>query len=453
MLWVNLFLTLFMKRALAVIPLSLAATATLLYGVASVIGFVEQETSSQPPVAHQSPQPEETLTLVPPPPHWNVQDPKLSALYPIEGEKAGGCCQPNLGLDDRLWGESGDRSQLLQAIDSSLRYLNSEAAAKFYRNYPLAGVTQARVTRSLQRFRELLLTVNSAAELQAAVRREFVFYQAVGIGPVRQGEVLFTAYFEPIYQASRTRTPEYRYPLYGRPPDLESWPRPHPARGELEGTDGLQTHPKLQGLELFWLRDRLEAYLIHIQGSAKLQLTDGAETSVGYAGNVRQNYTSVGKELVEDGKLTLEEATMPGILAYFQRYPQQMDEYIPRDRSFVFFQEKHGAPASGSIGVPLTRDRSIATDKSLMPPGAIALIHAPLPVIGNNGQLEDRIVSRYVLDQDTGGAIQGPGRVDYFVGSGKEAGDRAGVTRHLGQLYYLLLDEPAQSGNPKGDLG
>ncbi|MDY6783155.1 MAG: MltA domain-containing protein [Cyanobacteriota bacterium] len=438
-----------MKRALAVIPLSLAATATLLYGVASLIGFVEQETSSSrpspPPVVEEPSQPENAIALASPSPHWNVQDPKLLALYPIAGDKAGGCCQPNLGLDDRLWGENGDKAQLLQAIDYSLRYLNSEAAAKVYRDYPIAGVTQERVLRSLQRFRELLMAASSAAELQQLVRGEFTFYQAVGIGPVRQGEVLFTAYFEPIYQGSRTRTAEYRYPLYGRPADLDRWQRPHPARGELEGKDGLQTHPKLQGLELFWLRDRLEAYLIHIQGSAQLQLTDGTETSVGYAGNVRQNYTSIGKELVEDGKLTLEEATMPGILAYFQQYPAQMDEYVPRDRSFVFFRETGGAPATGSIGVPLTADRAIATDKSLMPPGAIALIHAPLPVVGNDGQLQEQIISRYVLDQDTGGAIQGPGRVDYFVGSGKEAGDRAGVTRHLGQMYYLLLNEPTNS--------
>jgi membrane-bound lytic murein transglycosylase A len=430
-----------MKRALIAIPLSFAATATLLYGLASLLGFVQQEIPPQPQALVQSPAPETKLTLAPPPPHWNVRVPKLLPLYPIEGEKAGGCCQPDLGLDDRLWGENGDRAKLLQAIDYSLRYLGSEAAAAAYHQYPIKEITRERVLRSVQRFRQLVVAAKSAAELQAAVKREFVFYQAVGIGPVRKGEVLFTAYFEPIYAASRVRTAEYRYPLYRRPPDLDNWPSPHPPRGELEGKDGLQTHPKLKGLELFWLRDRWEAYTIHIQGSARLQLTDGTETSVGYAGSIRQDYTSVGKELVEDRKLTLDEASMPGIVAYFERHPAQMNEYLPRDRSFVFFGEKHGEPASGSIGVPLSPERSIATDKSLMPPGALALIHTPLPFASNNGQMEDRIISRYVLDQDTGGAIQGPGRVDYFAGSGKEAGDRAGVTRHHGQLYYLLLKE------------
>jgi membrane-bound lytic murein transglycosylase A len=95
----------------------------------------------------------------------------------------------------------------------------------------------------------------------------------------------------------------------------------------------------------------------------------------------------------------------------------------------------------GSINVPLTASRSIATDKSLMPPGALALIHAPIPFKNAKGEMEFRTVSRYVLDQDTGGAIRGPGRVDYFLGTGAVAGDRAGVTVADGQLYYLLLKQ------------
>ena len=98
-------------------------------------------------------------------------------------------------------------------------------------------------------------------------------------------------------------------------------------------------------------------------------------------------------------------------------------------------------PAQGSINVPLTAERSIATDKSLMPPGALALIRAAIPFADANGKMEHRIVSRYVLDQDTGGAIKGAGRVDYFLGTGKLAGDRAGVTVSNGHLYYLLLKQ------------
>ncbi len=112
---------------------------------------------------------------------------------------------------------------------------------------------------------------------------------------------------------------------------------------------------------------------------------------------------------------------------------------MPRWERFVFFKEKSGVAATGSINVPVTPERSIATDKSLMPPGALAVIHTAIPFPNTAGNLEYRNVSRFVLDQDTGSAIKGPGRVDYFMGSGKLAGDRAGITGGNGSLYYLLL--------------
>ena len=360
----------------------------------------------------------------------------LVPVNPTVAEVA--CCQlGSLGLDEQMWGRgNGDRQALLAAVDRSLQYLKTDDAAAAYRRYPIAEITGDRVRRSLERFRELVLKSSSAAQLQAAVKREFVFYQSVGHG---KGDVLFTAYYEPVYAASRVPTVAYRYPIYRLPPDLSSWPKPHPTRLELEGADGLQVSSRLRGLELFWLRSRMDAFLLQIEGSGRLQLTDGSETTVGYTGNTAYSYTSIGRELANDGKLPLEGMTMPIILQYFSEHPKDLNTYLPRNRSFVFFQENHGIPAMGSINVPLTADRSIATDKSLMPPGALALLHAGIPFVNTAGQMEYRIVSRYVLDQDTGGAITGPGRVDYFMGTGRVAGDRAGVTVSDGQLYYLLL--------------
>jgi membrane-bound lytic murein transglycosylase A len=372
-------------------------------------------------------------------PHWSADS--QFPIQPTPDTHLSGCgwlTEP-LGRDDRLW-ERGDRNTLLTAIDRSWQYLNSASAIRAYRNYPIQEISRDRVLRSLQRFRTLLLASNSPEDLQAQVKKEFVFYQA--IGGDRLGTVLFSAYFEPIYAASRVPTSEYRYPIYQTPPNLASWPLPHPPRKELEGEDGLQgSRGKLQGLELFWLRSRWEAYLIHIQGSAKLNLTDGTQTTVGYAGNTRKNYTSVGGELAKDGKIPLEELTLPRIFQYFEERPNELNDYLTRDESFVFFTEKHGTPATGSIGVSLSEKRSIATDKSLMPPGALALIHTSIPEFNPQGELNETHFSRYVLDQDTGGAIKGAGRVDYFVGSGEQAGEIAGLTRSYGQLYYLLLKE------------
>jgi membrane-bound lytic murein transglycosylase A len=351
--------------------------------------------------------------------------------------------QSCLGWDDQIWGQrgkTGDRKALLASIDYSLFYLTKSEAIAAYQNYPIKEITLDRVRRSLVRFRQLVVSSKSPAQLKAAVRREFVFYQSVGNDG--KGTVKFTAYYEPVYTASRVKTATYKYPLYRLPPDFSQWPKPHPKRIDLEGKDGLQgDKSQLRGLELLWFRDRLEAYMVHIQGSAQIKLTNGKTTSIGYAGGTDYPWTSIGRELAKDGKLPMEGLTMPHLISYFQKKPEELSNYLPRWERFIFFQETNGRPATGSIHVPVTAERSIATDKSLMPPGALALIYNSFPYPASGGKLERRTVSRFVLDQDTGSAIKGPGRVDYFMGSGKLAGDRAGITGGNGSLYYLLLKE------------
>ncbi|PSO56034.1 MAG: murein transglycosylase [Cyanobacteria bacterium QS_7_48_42] len=346
-----------------------------------------------------------------------------------------------LGIDKQLWGVNGepaDRKALLQAIDRSLRYLNTQSAAKAYRDYPVSGVTRDRVRRSLKRFRELLVSSESPAELQAAVEREFALYQAAGQDD--KGTVHFTGYFEPVYAASQVPTEEFRYPLYRLPPDFEQWSKPHPTRAELVGKDGLLgKESPIAGNELVWLRDRFKAFLVHVQGSATLRLRDGSTMTVGYAGKTDYPYTSIGGELVEDGKLPREGLTLQTLIDYFRDHPSELDQYLPRNQSFVFFREIHKAHPIGSLNLPVTAERSIATDKSLMPPGALALIRTQIPDFDQAGELETPRVSRYVLDQDTGSAIEGAGRVDIFMGTGSQAGDRAGVIDWNGKLYYLLL--------------
>ncbi|MFB2936544.1 murein transglycosylase A [Aerosakkonemataceae cyanobacterium BLCC-F154] len=351
--------------------------------------------------------------------------------------------EQQLGLDDRLWGrpgQKGDKQALLRSIDNSLKYLRTSKAAEAYANYPVPGITLDRVRRSLVRFRQLVVNSRSAAQLKAAVRREFVFYQSVGHD--NQGTVTFTGYYEPIYRASLTPTATYRYPIYRLPTDFESWQRPHPTRVELEGKDGLQGDKgPLKGLELAWLSDRFEAFLIHIQGSARLQLPDGRIMSVGYAGKTDHPYISVGREMAKDGKLPLAGLSIPVMIDFFRRYPQELSVYLPRYNPFIFFRDSGGAPAMGFTNVPVTAERSIATDKELMPPGALAFIRTPLPFPSGRGGMTFRRVSRFVLDQDAGSAIKGAGRVDVFMGTGRSAGDRAGVMKSKGQLYYLLLKD------------
>lgn len=342
-----------------------------------------------------------------------------------------------VGFDDQVL---RDRASLIRAIDHSLQYLQTSKAKEVYQKYPVQGISRDRVERSLRRFRTLLTTARSTTGLQRAIQREFVFYQSVGKD--NQGTVAFTGYFEPVHLASRKQTAEYRYPLYSLPPDFKAWKKPHPSRLELEGEDGLQgSKGRLRGLELVWMRDRLEAFLVQVQGSARLRLTDGKTMTVGVAGLTDQPYTGIGRELVKDGKLKLEDLNLPNVVKHFQQNPADLNVYLPRNRRFVFFRDTQGAPALGSLNVPVTAGRSIATDKSLMPPGALALIQTQLPIRTAKGQLVQRPVNRYVLDQDTGGAIIGAGRVDLFMGTGQQAGEKAGLVNATGQLYYLLLKE------------
>lgn len=342
---------------------------------------------------------------------------------------------PQLGIEQQ-W---DDRDALLNAINHSLRYLQQDSAQKDYQDYPIDDITRDRVYRSLIRFRQLVKSSSSPEELAEAVKKEFAFYRSVGKD--EQGTVHFTAYFEPVYQASRTRQGQYQYPIYQLPPNFEEWSSPHPTRQELEGIDGKGKNSPLAGYEIAWLRDRLEAYLIHVQGSAQLELRNGERMTVNFAGKTDQPYTSIGKELVEDGKLTRENLSLPRLIHYFENHPDQLKNYLPRNQSFVFFEQTDGQPPEGNLGIPVTADRAIATDQSQMPPGALALIRTQFPKINNNQEVETPLVSRYMLNQDTGSAIKGPGRVDMFLGTGETAARRAGIVDWTGELYYLLLKE------------
>jgi membrane-bound lytic murein transglycosylase A len=349
---------------------------------------------------------------------------------------------PQLGLDPQLWQNpssgKGDRQRLLKAINHSLSYIETAAAQTAYQRYAVPGITQNRVRRSLLRLRTLVRIAKSPEALAKAVQQEFEVYQS--IGKDGNGTVDFTGYYEATYKASSVETAEYRYPLYRVPADFSSWSQPHPTRLQLEGADGLQgNRGRLRGQALVWLRDRMEAYLVQVQGSARLTLTNGKIMTIGVAAKTNYPYASLGKELIKDGKIRKEDLTLPVLNQYFQAHPTELNEYIPRNNRFVFFAPTYGAPATGNLGLPVTKERSIATDKAVMPPGAIAIIQTRLPYRDAQQNLQFQDVSHFVLDQDTGGAIKGPGRVDVFMGTGNLAKENAGVVNTPGQLYYLML--------------
>ncbi len=192
-------------------------------------------------------------------------------------------------------------------------------------------------------------------------------------------------------------------------------------------------------LEIAWVKDPIDLFFLHIQGSGLLRLADGREVNVGYAGQSGLAYRSIGRLLIDTGKVPKEEMSMQRLRRYLIDYPAEQNEIFAYNESYVFFRLSEDGPF-GSLGVPVTAGRSMATDSRLFPRGALALAQTDIPIVGASGELAGwRPMMRFVLNQDTGGAIRGPQRADYYFGTGETAGALAGYMNRQGRLYFLVL--------------
>ena len=257
--------------------------------------------------------------------------------------------------------------------------------------------------------------------------------------------LLLTAYFEPELDGSLAPDDRFRHALFGRPADLvdvdppvldptcqcrrtagrleDGKVRPYYSRAEIDaGVLGGR------GLEIAWAADPFALFVLHVQGSGRLRLADGSTVGVGYAGSNGRPYSSLGRTLVSRGLLPVGQASLADIRRYLESVPpEERDALLATNERYTFFRMTEGGPV-GSLGVELTPGRSVATDPRLVPPGAIGYLATPS-------------ARRFVVSQDTGGAVTGA-HVDLFLGFGDEAGERAGRTRDRGVLYLLLPPEP-----------
>jgi membrane-bound lytic murein transglycosylase A len=338
--------------------------------------------------------------------------------------------------------ETQDRAQLRRGISNSLAYFSHPNSG---RHYPVDGITRDDVIASLKALDTLLASDSGDAELNQALRTRFRVLSSVGCDDV--GTVLFTGYYTPIWPASLSADAHYRYPIYKRPQDLrmpsqggdptagaanQQMPdgslRPYPTRAEIRAGDLLRGH------ELAWLSDPFAAYCVEIQGSAKLLLAGGTQIQVGYDGTNNYAYHSVALDLVKDGKIRKEDLNYFAIRAYFLAHPEEAPRYLDRNPRFIFFKAEQGDP-SGSLGQPVIGDVTIATDKSIFPPGAPCLVKTRIADAA--GAQTDYAALR--LDQDTGGGIKAPGHADLYMGEGDANERRAGSQYQEGRLYYLIL--------------
>ena len=278
-------------------------------------------------------------------------------------------------------------------------------------------------------------------------------YQAVNADGSREG--LITGYYEPLLKGSRSRSAAFPYAVYGVPDDLlvidlgDLQPdlKALRLRGRLDGrkvvpyysrSELSQREDQLAGKALYWVTDAVELFFLQVQGSGRIELEDGSRARVGYADQNGHPYRSIGRWLIDQGELKLEQTSMEGIRAWAKSHPQRLNELLNANPSYVFFRELpqgDGGPL-GALGVPLTPERSIAVDPKVVPLGA--------PVyLGTTYPRSERPLNRLMIAQDTGGAIRGAVRADFFWGFGAEAGARAGSMRQKGQMWVLLPPEAA----------
>ena len=337
-----------------------------------------------------------------------------------------------------------DKDSILVALNNSLDYFSKPSSQRFY---PFEDFTHERVVTSLEKMKEILAKSSNAMEFSGYCRTSFDVYRSVGWNG--EGTVLFTAYYQPIFDGSLERSATYSHPLYRLPDDLVKADDGTPlGRQEGERVVGYWTRKEIEteryldgrNLEFVWLKSALDAFIIHVQGSAKIRLPDGTFHHVGYAGKTEHAYTSIGKELVADGRFSADELSLARIREYFAAHPEDLNDYLNRNESFVFFTETDGGGPYGSLGAPVTSYRSIATDKGIFPRGALCAVETKVPSM-ISGRLEPRDFAAIVFDQDTGGAIRSAGRCDLFVGTGDKAEQIAGHTKYEGQLFYLFAKE------------
>ncbi|MFT4709061.1 MAG: membrane-bound lytic murein transglycosylase A [Bacteroidia bacterium] len=353
-----------------------------------------------------------------------------AALLPVAKEDI-----PDFALDWAM------RDEILPALDQSIDWIHRPHAANFY---PIEGVDINRAQASLVRFRELLVNSRTKATFDRAIREEFTWYKSAGWDG-RGGGVLFTGYCTPLLEGSLTKAPGYDHPLYALPHDLVKdkagktlgWKigeatLPYPSRSAIENAGFL----KGRGLELVWLSNPLDSFIAHVNGSAFIRLPDGSIARFGYAGKNGATYVSLGKQLIADGILPRAGLNLQRIREWsITASPAIVNEYLNRNPSYVFFQPIEGNP-HGSLDVPVTARRSVATDKTLFPRGSIMFVDADLPGARN----EERIpMQQFLFDQDTGGAIRTAGRADLYMGIGPAAEQMAGRIKTPGQMYYLFL--------------
>ncbi len=368
--------------------------------------------------------------------------PTREALVPIRASQ-----QPRFSDDMHFDG-------LEHSIRQSIAYLAGIPPDKEF-VFGKDRYSAAHMIDSLETFLNFIGSRPPSREVREFLRENYLVYRCSGNDGNRQ--VLFTGYYEPFLRGTAEKIEPYTIPVFGRPDDLlridlsqfserfsgetitgrlsEFTLVPYYDREQIE-KDGL-----LEGRApvLAWLKDPVDLFFLQIQGSGRIFLDDGSVLNVHYDSTNGKPYRSIGKLLIEEGKIPKSEMSMQQIRSYLRSHPEERDTILFHNPSYVFFKLEPDGPI-GYLQVKLTPGRSIAVDYRLFPLPALAYIETEKPLVGGGGEIiRWERFSRFAVSQDTGGAIRGPARSDLFWGNGTYAEIAAGHMQHKGQLYFLVL--------------
>ena len=282
-------------------------------------------------------------------------------------------------------------------------------------------------------------------------KQNFSVYKTTNIDGADSG--LITGYYEPILKGSRTKSAKYSNPLYTTPSDLVTveldslFPdlKYKRVRGRLVGNKLVPYYNRaeieadaspIKGREFIYIDDIIDVFFLQIQGSGLVQLDSGEQVHVGYADQNGHTYNSIGRLLIERGELTSANASMNGIKNWVKNNPSKLRELLNNNPSYVFFRElPAGLPGPlGALGVPILAERAVAVDPKFVPLGAPVFLSTTEPN-------STKPLKRLMMAQDTGGAIKGGIRADFFWGAGADAGAKAGAMKQAGKIWVLLPKE------------
>jgi len=345
-------------------------------------------------------------------------------------------------------------SGLEECISQSLKYLGRIPKDRVF-EFGKDTFSAAHIIRSLEHFRNFIAAKPSAQDLKKFIASYYIVYKSAG--DEKKAQVLFTGYYEPMLEGSLNEHDEYRFPVYSCPDDLmtidlslfspefkgkkitgrifEQTFIPYYDRKEIEQGQVLKGKAKV----IAWVKDRVDLFFLQIQGSGKIRLDKGEIINVHYHSKNGHPYQSIGKVLIESEKIPKAEMSMQKIREYLAKHPEEVETVLNANPSYIFFSKEEEGPL-GAINVVLTPGRSLAVDKKMYPLSALAFIETQKPIADASGEILNwSDCPRFVLNQDTGGAIKGRARADLFWGSGHYAEIAAGHLQHRGNLYMLVL--------------